>query len=134
MSETGSISSSNDSFDELPPLADIEEDEVDIVYEGQSSNVARAERISFVKVKTEADSVVQADESLAFPDTTRRARLPPLSSPATPLHLAPGLPQQRGGERHGQPPQLPSARQDSGHTQRHKAGQAALQSRGIQKV
>ena len=44
---------------------DDEEDEVDIVYEGQSSNVARAERTSFVKVKTEADSVIQADEALA---------------------------------------------------------------------
>jgi hypothetical protein len=62
---------------------DDEEDEVDIVYEGQSSNVARAERTSFVKVKTEADSIIEADEALALPDTSR-ARLPPLSSPTPP--------------------------------------------------
>ena len=62
---------------------DDEEDEVDIVYEGQSSNVARAERTSFVKVKTEADSIIEADEALALPDTSR-ARLPPLLSPTPP--------------------------------------------------
>jgi hypothetical protein len=58
---------------------DDEEDEVDVVYGGQSSNVVRAERTSFVKVKTEPDSVLEADEAPSLPDTSR-ARLPHLLS------------------------------------------------------
>ena len=51
----------------------MEDDKVgegDIVYEKLSSNVVRAERTYFVKVKTEADFVIQADEALALSDTS----------------------------------------------------------------
>ena len=53
---------------------------MDITYEEQRSNAARAERTIFVKLINEPDSVIQADVSLAFQDTSR-ARLPPLLSP-----------------------------------------------------
>ena len=56
-------------------------EEGDIVFEGQSFNVARVKRTSFVKVNTE--SVIKADESLALSEPSR-ARLPPLSSSTPP--------------------------------------------------
>ena len=60
-----------------------EEDEVNVVYEGQSSNVTRVSRISFVTVKSEAtiDMVTDEDSGLSEPN---RARLTPLLSPTPP--------------------------------------------------
>ena len=53
---------------------------MDIMYEEQRSNAARAERTIFVKLINEPDSVIPADVTLAF-QVTSRARLPPLLSP-----------------------------------------------------
>ena len=53
------------------------------MYEGQSSYVARDNRISFVTVKTEPDSLTVAEEASALSGCIR-ARLPALSSPTPP--------------------------------------------------
>ena len=58
---------------------DEEVEEINIVYEGQSSNVARADRISFVPVKTEAAEATTENET-----EISRARLTPLLSPTPP--------------------------------------------------
>ena len=66
---------------DAPEVEDDEEvvEEINIVYEGQSSNVARADRISFVPVKTEAVEATNENKT-----EISRASLTPLLSPTPP--------------------------------------------------
>eukprot|EP00092_Neocalanus_flemingeri_P018071 GFUD01019557.1.p1 GENE.GFUD01019557.1~~GFUD01019557.1.p1 ORF type:complete len:260 (-),score=128.63 GFUD01019557.1:46-825(-) len=71
---------------DAPDGEDDEVEEVSIVYEGQSSNVPRTERISFHPVKTEpAEAATEnlTDENSASSEISR-ARLTPLLSPTPP--------------------------------------------------
>ena len=49
---------------------------MDIMYEEQRSNAARAERTIFVKLINEPDSVIQADVSLAFQQSKASSIVP----------------------------------------------------------
>ena len=50
---------------------------MDIMYEEQRSNAARAERPIFVKLINEPDSVIQADVSLAFQQSKASSSIVP---------------------------------------------------------
>ena len=50
---------------------------MDIMYEEQRSNAARAERTIFVKLINEPDSVIQADVSLAFQQSKASSSIVP---------------------------------------------------------
>ena len=57
------------------------DEEINIVYEGQSNNVPRADRVSFINVKSEDDNMI---ENSAPQVRTCSGRLTPLVAPTPP--------------------------------------------------
>ena len=76
------VNEQNDSKDdEIGEKEDSDDEELNIVYEGQSNNIPRADIVSFIQVKPEVDNMLDSSTSDVL---TCRGRLTPLLTPTPP--------------------------------------------------